>query len=583
MIGWRRTTSVARTRSNSSSTMMIHSGSSGSIYYNRPATTIHMQHATVTRRHYWYLPTSWRELELRWRPVVPRTIRIELLPANKQWKQLPQHLYKIYKNRYRTKFQRNVLKFRHNYQSKLQTLNGKFNTQRLQSKYRHFQHQTSILKQSFRLKRNNWNKRRRNYLVKLQKRWKLFMRLQRVRFLNKEVHIPEYSECHWFGDYGRPLTSKDETGRFVNPWQSTSTDGVQSVWDIARWQCGRLLSKLHDFWTYDETVSRRLQSLQPIVHTHHPPATTPSLDDHQLQTTWLGHATCLLQTKDHCILTDPIFSNRAGPRQELPIGVIRDIPVSTPISELPETIDVCLISHDHYDHLDKDSILELHERVQRFVVPLGLKEWLIDQCNVPAGKITELEWWQSLDVGSDNLYFGGPSVPSPSSSSLMVTCCPAQHWASRTFWDRNYRLWCSFFLQLPSSRNRHRVFFCGDTGYTPTFPLFPQIQSYCGTPDLSLLPIGAYEPAFYNSNVHMTPEQALRVHFELQSKLSLGIHWGTFALAEEPLWEPKLRLDRAARGANFQTVRPGVSVITESSLLDEEDWVPPRGGLSTVN
>lgn len=304
------------------------------------------------------------------------------------------------------------------------------------------------------------------------------------------------------------------------------------------------------------------------------------------------------------------------------MGVARDVPPALAINDLPAVIDVCLISHDHYDHLDLDSVLALLPRVQMWVVPLGIKEWLQTKGNVSVDSIIELEWWESVKLKRRNdtknnswkaiarhsairdLVQTHPALADDdvvianrhdndyddknktcTVDSMWLTCCPAQHWSSRTFFDRNFRLWSSFAVFLPGSK----FYFGGDTALPDHFPLFDQIRDYVGGDiDLAALPIGAYEPAFYMADSHMNPTEAVRVHQALEAKLSVGIHWGTFALSEEPMDEPPLKLQEAVAAAaaaarttpqdtrvNFTTVRHGESITVDCRVAERESTDSP--------
>jgi N-acyl-phosphatidylethanolamine-hydrolysing phospholipase D len=326
----------------------------------------------------------------------------------------------------------------------------------------------------------------------------------------KKILVKEYTEPDWFDALGRPLTSRDSTGRFVNPWQSQSTNGIHSIGTIVNWQITRMKRQWQQIGL--------LKSLMPQVSWNSElpalPKLAPSLppldreDIMKTQLTWLGHATCWIQTNGLTILTDPMFSLRCGPHQSLPIGVPRDLAPSHSIEELiqhtdKQQVDICCITHDHYDHLDYDSVLELIGRVQVWVVPLGLKVWLIG-CGVAPDSIVELEWWEQTHLlrNSQNgnmqaMKEGSEEVLDlwDDQSLLTITCCPASHWGSRSMGDRNTRLWCSFAL----ATDNQRLFVCGDTGY-PDFPLFRQIGDTLGPFDMSVIPIGAYEPVELNKD-----------------------------------------------------------------------------------
>jgi N-acyl-phosphatidylethanolamine-hydrolysing phospholipase D len=242
-------------------------------------------------------------------------------------------------------------------------------------------------------------------------------------------------------------------------------------------------------------------------------------DNHtQATVTWIGHSTLLIQLNGVNVLTDPHWSQRAspvsfaGPKRLMPPGLL--------FEDLP-AIDVVLISHNHYDHLDVDTIKRLaatHHPL--FIVPLGLKSWF---ATLGITNVDELDWWESRRL-----------------KGLTLTCLPAQHFSSRTLWDRNQTLWGGWAV----AGETKKLFFAGDTGY---YEAFKEIGSRIGPFDLAAIPIGAYMPPTIMKMTHITPEQALQVFADVRAKRFLGIHWGTFDLTEEPLAEPPQRLEAEVR------------------------------------
>lgn len=236
----------------------------------------------------------------------------------------------------------------------------------------------------------------------------------------------------------------------------------------------------------------------------------------QITITWIGHATVLVQLDGKNILTDPHFSERASPVQW--IGPRRVVPPGVPLDELPP-IDLVVISHDHYDSLDSQTITALRNREggekTRFFVPLGLKRWLED---LGVTRVTEMDWWEENEV-----------------DGLEVIAVPVHHWSKRGWLPRNTTLWAGWVIRSP----HFRFFFAGDSGYTP---IFMEIGRRLGPFDLSAIPIGAYEPRWFMRNHHLSPEEALEVHADVRSRKSVAIHWGTFILTDEPLDEPPKRL-----------------------------------------
>jgi N-acyl-phosphatidylethanolamine-hydrolysing phospholipase D len=258
--------------------------------------------------------------------------------------------------------------------------------------------------------------------------------------------------------------------------------------------------------------------------------------------TWIGHATVLLQLEGRNILTDPHFSKRASPFQW--VGAERVVPPGVALDDLPP-IDIVLISHDHYDSLDKRTIVKLYEREggqnTTFFVPLGLKDWFH---GLGIQRVVELDWWDQHEEGG-----------------LHNIAVPVHHWSLRNPFSRNETLWAGWVIQTAG----FRFFFCGDTGYTP---IFKEIGSKLGPFDLSAIPIGAYEPRWFMRYHHLSPEEALQVHLDIGSKRSVAIHWGTFILTDEPLDEPPQRLERALEASGlpkkaFLVLKHGETIVLD--------------------
>ncbi|MCW2654280.1 MAG: hypothetical protein JWR32_5256 [Mycobacterium sp.] len=248
-----------------------------------------------------------------------------------------------------------------------------------------------------------------------------------------------------------------------------------------------------------------------------------------LAVSWYGHSTTLIEIDGYRVLTDPVWSRRCSPSHT--VGPERLHPVPTTLESLP-AIDAVVISHDHYDHLDIDTVLAL-ARTQRapFFVPLGvgahLRTW-----GIPNERIVELDWGQSGSVGD-----------------LTLVCTPARHFSGR-FLTRNTTLWASWVL----SGRSHRAYFAGDSGYTKSFAA---IGSDHGPFDLTLMPVGAYSTGW--PDIHMNPEEAVRAHLDLTDPgkgLLVPIHWGTFRLAPHPWAEPIERLLSAGDPASVKVAVP---------------------------
>jgi L-ascorbate metabolism protein UlaG (beta-lactamase superfamily) len=241
---------------------------------------------------------------------------------------------------------------------------------------------------------------------------------------------------------------------------------------------------------------------------------------------WLGHATALVEIDGYRVLTDPVWSDRCSPSDV--IGPQRMHPPPIELEGLP-ALDAIVISHDHYDHLDIDTVLAL-ARTQwaPFFVPLGagahLRSW-----GIPEERIVELDWNERANV-----------------DELTLVCTPARHFSGR-FLNRNTTLWASWALIGP----RHRAYFGGDTGYTKSFA---QIGDEHGPFDLTLLPVGAYNKAW--PDIHMNPEEAVRAHLDVGGRMLVPIHWCTFRLAPHPWAEPVERVLTAAEAADVRVAVP---------------------------
>lgn len=244
-----------------------------------------------------------------------------------------------------------------------------------------------------------------------------------------------------------------------------------------------------------------------------------SLGERELAVTGINHATDLLQFSGLNVLTDPVFSERASPVEW--IGPRRVRPPGIAFDALPR-VDVVLVSHNHYDHMDLRTLRRLFLRDRpRFIVPLGNARTL-EGAGIEG--IVELDWWRESKIGDETT----------------ATLVPVQHWSGRSLWDRRRALWGGFFLK----RGPVSAVFAGDTGYGAHFKL---IRERLGAPDLSLLPIGAYEPRWFMKDQHINPEEAVRAHLDLGSRLSAGMHFGTFRLTDEGIDDPVTALAAARR------------------------------------
>ena len=268
--------------------------------------------------------------------------------------------------------------------------------------------------------------------------------------------------------------------------------------------------------------------------------------------TWIGHATTLAQLGGLNVLTDPIFSARASPLGF--IGPKRRVAPGMSLAQLPH-IDVVVISHNHYDHLDDDSVRALARQpggAPLFLVPLGLKAWLARRDIVDA---IELDWWQSHRVGA---------------VEFMLT--PVQHWSGRGLDDRLATLWGGWAMLAPDAH----VFFAGDTAYSKDFAdIRRHVAARQGVEagggfDAALIPIGAYEPRWFMRPQHVNPDEAVQIHLDLGAKRSIGVHWGTFVLTDESLDQPPIDLAAARRAHGLADEAFSVLAVGETRRL------PPR-------
>ena len=238
--------------------------------------------------------------------------------------------------------------------------------------------------------------------------------------------------------------------------------------------------------------------------------------------TWVGHATTVIQMEGKNILTDPVWSSRVGPFKWA--GSPRVTEPGLSIDKLPP-IDIILISHNQYDHLDDSSIEELADRFPdaKYFVPLRVRDWFEDK---GIRNVEEYDWWEGGSVGE-----------------LKIICAPTQHFSGRWINDRNQSLWCSWIVT-----GKKRLYFGGDSGYCSHFE---NIGRKFGPFDLTMVPIGAYEPRRLMRPVHMNPEEAVQTNLDLRGKKMLGIHWGTFMMTDEPMDEPPVKLADAVKAKNL--------------------------------
>jgi L-ascorbate metabolism protein UlaG (beta-lactamase superfamily) len=293
--------------------------------------------------------------------------------------------------------------------------------------------------------------------------------------------------------------------------------------------------------TYWEMVRHQLLGKEQRVPTKPIPVVTHGAGDYALapasglRATWIGHASTLVEIDGHRILTDPIWSERCSPSTV--VGPKRFHPPPVSLEDLP-ALDVVVISHDHYDHLDMATVKALASRGTRFAVPLGVGAHL-EAWGVPLDHIAELDWEESAVLGG-----------------LTVTATPARHYSGRNPLHSDETLWASWVIAGPA----HRVFFSGDSGY---FEGFKTIAAKHGPFDLTLIKIGACDRTW--QEIHMSPAEAVQTHLDLGGRVLLPVHWGTFNLAFHSWDDPAEQVVAAAEKAGISLVVPRPGEFVEPS------------------
>jgi len=303
--------------------------------------------------------------------------------------------------------------------------------------------------------------------------------------------------------YSGPVTDHFDGTRFFNPGEP-ETD--RTLKQVLRWR----RSIPDNPWPRSIPVT-------PVV---------PDVRVDGLRVTMVGHATLLIQVAGLNLLTDPVWSDRAsplafaGPRRVTAPGVrIEDLP----------PIDAILLSHNHYDHLDIGTLKTLHGRHAPLIVtPLGND--VIVRRHIPSARIEAGDWGSVVQIAPE----------------AQVHIVPANHWSSRGMYDRRMALWSGFMVQAEG----RLVYFAGDTGYG-TGKIFRAMRERFGSPDVALIPIGAYDPRWFMAAQHVDPEEAVQIMRDVDARAAVGIHWGTFKLTDEPREEPAMRLTARLAAADI--------------------------------
>ena len=322
----------------------------------------------------------------------------------------------------------------------------------------------------------------------------------------------------------RPVSDHFDGRRFFNPTLPGYGPPLRTVF--------RMLREPRSLWPRP-VANRGVPQLDAVLGTG------------DVAITFINHATFLIQAGGVAILTDPVWSERvspfrwAGPRRARPPGVAFDY--------LPD-IDLVLLSHNHYDHLDLATLRKLRRAFAPAILAAAGDARLIGQLGFRS--LRELDWWESV----------------PFADRLTITFVPAQHSSARGLFDRHRSLWGGYMIECAG----HRIYFGGDSGYAAHFS---DIRDRLGPPDIAMLPIGAYEPRWFMAPIHMNPDEAVRAHRDLGARHSIGMHFGTFQLTPEPIDRPQADLEAALAQAavprhEFITLHEGETRIYRNGKGD---------------
>lgn len=313
--------------------------------------------------------------------------------------------------------------------------------------------------------------------------------------------------------------SANLNGKFQNS-EINYQSSIANIWNIAK-----------EYWRVERNEAVPRSSIPVAKLTHE--SLTANEGDAIYR---LGHSTLLIKLNQKYILIDPVFSERASPVQWAGPKRFHQPPIS--IEDLPN-IQAVVISHDHYDHLDKAAVVKLAGKVELFFTPLKVGQYL-REWGVPAKNIVEFDWWQSQKIAGIN-----------------ITATPAQHFSGRGLFDKDQSLWASWVIEY----NGIKLFYSGDSGY---FSGFKEIGQRFGSFDYTMIETGAYNKLW--REIHMTPEQSLQAHLDLNGKYMLPVHNGTFDLALHDWFEPFERIHNLAQQQNVSLLTP---IFGEAVLLSQ--------------
>jgi L-ascorbate metabolism protein UlaG (beta-lactamase superfamily) len=325
--------------------------------------------------------------------------------------------------------------------------------------------------------------------------------------------------------YKGPVTDHFNGKTFFTP----GAEQPRGLSDVIRWQLNHDISE--PWPVYHNDAVGNVPDARVVASTD---STRPS----PVRVTYVNHSTVLLQFDGLNVLTDPIYENRVSPFSF--VGPARNCPPGIRFDDLPK-IDVLLLSHNHWDHLEIGTVKKLAVRDKpRIICPLGVKAFL-DQEGI--ANVTEMDWHQAV----------------PISERTTVHCVPAQHFSGRGMFDRDATLWAGYVVD---NKAVGKLYFAGDSGYGPHFKA---IGKQFGPLRLALIPIGAYKPNWFMSPVHVNPAEAVQIHQDVSSGQSVAIHFGTFPLADDGEGEPVTDLKKALESKNidfdrFRALKNGESV-----------------------
>ncbi|MGE0931461.1 MBL fold metallo-hydrolase [Peijinzhouia sedimentorum] len=303
--------------------------------------------------------------------------------------------------------------------------------------------------------------------------------------------------------YKGPVTDHFDGNKFIHPWEAPASKGFL---DVLKWMTSR------DQGEWREDLSSI--TADPIE---------PRIFGDELKITFINHATVLVQTQGVNILFDPIWSARTSPISFL--GPKRQKAVGVPFEDLPQ-IDVVIYSHNHYDHLDVQSILMLNRAFSpKFIAPLGIDLFIKKQ---GVANVIAMDWWDSTIL-----------------DEIEIIATPAQHFSGRGFFDRDKTLWCSYVIKTAGGN----IFFGGDTGYAS---IFKEIGERFDEMRLAMVPIGAYKPRWFMSPVHTDPAEGYQIYKDVNASYGIPIHFGTFPLADDGQFDPENELKEILAKENSQ-------------------------------